>query len=190
MSASVSPLQQLEKKKFSIPMHGHSTCAADPEVVLWKDVLAALAVPVVPHPEYVRCGMHGHVFGCSKPTYHRADAVHELVLPPLDEAPHATPPEFASEAEYQSHTPGCQARRFGRLNRDACTCDLKKAVPRQSEMPKAYREHFQWRHGGSTLSGGENNGHTTMDPTICPHPDCVAERACERCGKVQIQSRF
>ena len=47
---AVSPLETLRRKTFVIPMHGHSTCAADPEVVKWEDVVAALSTPA-PRPE-------------------------------------------------------------------------------------------------------------------------------------------
>ena len=45
---------QLAAKKTSLPIHGHSTCAADPDIVLWRDIevaLALLAAPAVPSPD-------------------------------------------------------------------------------------------------------------------------------------------
>lgn len=45
---------------------------------------------------------------------------------PMGSTPIETTPvhEFASEAEYQSHRPGCRARRGSHLNRGACNCDV------------------------------------------------------------------
>lgn len=35
-------LERLRKKRFPLVMHGHSTCAADPEVVSWRDIEEAV----------------------------------------------------------------------------------------------------------------------------------------------------
>lgn len=47
-------IEQLRQKARPWPMHGHSTCAADPLVVLWSDVEAlAAATPAVLEPVYL-----------------------------------------------------------------------------------------------------------------------------------------